>query len=75
MRFCEDRWLGNTTLQEQYPALYNIIRNKSDTIATVMQSSPPNAIIGPRLVTCCSPWDAGIGPVVTRVLQILLEST
>ena len=42
IRFWEDKWLGDTTLQEQYPALYNIVRHKGDTIATVMQSSPPN---------------------------------
>ena len=36
--FCEDKWLGDTTLREQYPALYNIVRHKSDTIAIIMQS-------------------------------------
>ena len=39
-RFCKDKWLENTPLKDQYSALYNIIRYKSDTLATVMQSSP-----------------------------------
>jgi hypothetical protein len=52
--FWEDSWLGNGPLREQYPALYSIVRHKSDTIALVMANSPPNVIfrrdlIGPRL--------------------------
>ena len=54
IRFCEDKWLGNTTLKDQYPALYSIVRHKSDTLAMVMQSSPPTMtfrrdLVGPRL--------------------------
>ena len=60
--FWEDMWLGNATLREQYPSLYSIVRHKSDTIATVMQSSPPNmmfrrTLLGPRLVK----WNALLG--------------
>ena len=38
---------------EQYPTLYNIVCHKGDTIATVMESFPPNVmfrrdLIGPR---------------------------
>jgi hypothetical protein len=40
--FLEDRWLGATSLREQYPALYNIVRYKGDTIAKVLETSPPN---------------------------------
>jgi hypothetical protein len=59
VRFQEDKWLGATTLQEQYPALYVIVRHKADTIAHVMESNPPNvtfrrSLIGPRLVS----WEA-----------------
>ena len=59
LRFWEDKWLGNTTLREQYPTLYNIVHHKSDTITTVMESSPPNVtfrrdLVGPRLVA----WNA-----------------
>src|SRR3954462_1654662 len=59
IRFWEDIWLGNTTLRDQYPALYNIVRHKGDTLATVMQESPPNIafrrdLSGPRLAS----WNA-----------------
>ena len=42
IRFWEDIWLGQSTLKEQYPALYSIVRNKSDTIAKVLDTFPPN---------------------------------
>jgi hypothetical protein len=56
IRFWEDKWLGNATLREQYPALYNIVRHKGDTLAKVMNSSPPvvsfrRDLIGPRLAS------------------------
>jgi len=59
IRFWEDKWLGGATLREQFPALYNIVRHKNDTIATVMETSPPNVsfrrdLVGPRLVA----WNA-----------------
>ena len=43
----------------QYPALYNIVRHKGDTLATVMQESTLNIafrrnLIGPRLAS----WNA-----------------
>jgi hypothetical protein len=52
IRFWEDRWLGTTTLREQYPALYNIVRHKGDTLQKVMETSPPSMtfrrdLIGP----------------------------
>ena len=54
IRFCEDKWLGNASLREQHPAMYNIVRHKGDTIAMVLESFPPNVtfrrdLIGPRL--------------------------
>ena len=59
IRFWEDSWLGNTPLKDQYPALYNIARGKSDTIAVVLSSSPPNVsfrrdVLGARLAS----WQA-----------------
>jgi hypothetical protein len=56
VRFWEDKWLGTTTLRELYPALYDIVRHKGDTIAQVLESTPPNVSIrrslyGPRLVS------------------------
>jgi hypothetical protein len=54
IHFWEDSWLGNSPLSEQYPVLYSIVRRKSDTIAVVMATSPPDVtfrcdLIGPRL--------------------------
>jgi hypothetical protein len=59
IRFWEDKWLGNASLREQYPALYAIVRHKSDTLAHVLGSNPPNVtfrrtLFGPRNVS----WDA-----------------
>jgi hypothetical protein len=42
IRFWKDKWLGTTTLREQYPALYSIVCHKGDTIAKVLESSPLN---------------------------------
>jgi hypothetical protein len=44
IQFWEDRWLGNTTLQKLYLALYSIVHYKSDTIDKVMETSPPNVM-------------------------------
>ena len=51
--------MGNTTLREQFPALYHIVRHKSDTLAKVLASSPPNvlfrrSLVGPRQAS----WNA-----------------
>ena len=53
IRFWEDRWLGQTSLREQYPALYDVVRYKGDTLAKVLGTSPPNVsfrrtLLGPR---------------------------
>jgi hypothetical protein len=32
VRFWEDKWQSDNTLKEQYPSLYNIVRNKSATV-------------------------------------------
>jgi hypothetical protein len=66
IKFWEDSWLGNAPLREQYPALYNIVRYKSDTIAKVMATSPPDVtfrrdLLGPRLVA----WNAFLQHLAT----------
>jgi hypothetical protein len=38
IRFWVDTWLGNKPLKDKFPALFNIIRRKQDSIATVMSS-------------------------------------
>jgi hypothetical protein len=53
IRFWKDKWPGNTPLREKYPTLYYILRHKSDTLAKVLESSPPNvslrrSFLGPR---------------------------
>jgi hypothetical protein len=42
IRLWEHKWLGNATLREQYPSIYNIVHLKLDTLAKVMETSPPN---------------------------------
>jgi hypothetical protein len=59
LQFWEDSWLDNAPLREKYLALYNIVRHKSDTIATLMATSPSDVwfrwnLIEPRLVA----WNA-----------------
>jgi hypothetical protein len=34
--FWEDRWLGNQSLQHQYPSLYNLVRRKSAIVESVL---------------------------------------
>jgi hypothetical protein len=71
IRFWEDKWLGNTTLREHYPALYDIVRHKDDTIAKVMESSPHTHmtfrwdLLGPRLIS----WSA----LLQRLTMVTLE--
>jgi hypothetical protein len=70
IRFWEDKWLGNATLRDQYPALYSIARHKGDTIAKVMASSPPDisfrrSLLGNRLTS----WNA----LLQRLASIQLE--
>jgi hypothetical protein len=70
IRFWEDKWLGNATLWEQYLALYRIVRHKGDTLAKVMESSPPpvtfrRGLSGQRLVA----WNA----LLQRLANIQLQ--
>jgi hypothetical protein len=70
VRLWEDKWLENVTLLEQYPALYSIVRHKGDTIAKVVETSPPNMtfrrdLSGQRLVS----WDALLQHLANIQLQ------
>jgi hypothetical protein len=42
VKFWEDKWLGNESLMNQYPGLYNIVRPKFITISEALSSYPPN---------------------------------
>jgi hypothetical protein len=54
IRFWKDTWIGNSTLKEQYPNLYNIARRRNSTVADVLNSIPFNmsfrrALVGHNL--------------------------
>ena len=65
----------NTTLRKQYPALYNISHHKSDTIAIVLETSPPNVtfrrdFLDPRLAV----WNSVLGrPAMTCYHKVLMH--
>ena len=43
VRFWEDTWLENSPLWDQYPQLYNIVREKQDTVADVLSTQIPTS--------------------------------
>ena len=54
-RFWEDKWLGNFTLKEKYPSLYNITREKHISVANAFASTPLNisfkrSLVGEKLL-------------------------
>ena len=55
VRFWKDIWVGNATLQRQFPMLYNVVRRKDELVANVMSTSPLNIsfrrpIVGTKLI-------------------------
>ena len=78
IRFWEDIWLGQSTLREQYPALYTIVRNKNDTIAKVLGTSPPDVLLkftwDETSILECVAHPTGFSPIVGRPRQISMES-
>jgi hypothetical protein len=40
--FWEDTWLGNKSLAQQYPSLYNIVQRKQVSVANVLSHNPLN---------------------------------
>nr|CAE05420.1 OSJNBa0035I04.8 [Oryza sativa Japonica Group]CAE05959.1 OSJNBb0088C09.18 [Oryza sativa Japonica Group]CAH66490.1 OSIGBa0076I14.11 [Oryza sativa] len=40
VRFWEDKWNGNTPFAARYPALYNLVINKNESVAVVMSKRP-----------------------------------
>ena len=54
-RFWENKWLGNFTIKEQYPPLYNITRKKHISVANAFNSTSLNisfrrALVGEKLL-------------------------
>jgi hypothetical protein len=68
-RFWEDTWLGDTSLANQYPTLYNIVRTKNILVADVLSHNPLNIRFNRILVG--EKWDAWIH-LVTRLMNIQL---
>jgi hypothetical protein len=67
IRFWEDIWLGTTTLREQYPALFNIVRHKHDTLQKMMETSPPSITFRRDLV---GPYLASWNELIQRLASI-----
>jgi len=49
-RFWVDTWLGNKPLKDKFPALFNIVRRKQDSIATILSSANLNVSFRRNLV-------------------------
>jgi hypothetical protein len=69
IRFWEDKWLGSTTLREQYPTLYNIVPHKGDTLAKVMETSPPTVSFRRDII---GPWLASWNELLIRLASVHL---
>jgi len=70
VRFWEDSWLGNSSLRDQYPQLYNIVRKKQDTVADVLSTQISNVswrrdLIGNKLMM----WNNLVSRLSTIVLS------
>jgi hypothetical protein len=68
--FWEDKRLGQSTLRQQYPCLYNIARHKQVTVAEVLSTSPPTLswrrdLIGHKLVA----WNNLLSHITNIVLS------
>lgn len=50
IRFWEDTWVGGQPLRVTYPGLYNIVRKKSATVASVLGTRPLNVSFRRALV-------------------------
>jgi hypothetical protein len=42
IRFWENKWLRNYSFQQQYPSLYNLVRQRSVTVESVLSTMPLN---------------------------------
>jgi hypothetical protein len=41
-RFWLDTWIGNKPLKDKFPALFNMVRRKQDSVANVLSTVPLN---------------------------------
>ena len=50
-QFWIDAWLGDQPLKDRFPALFNIVRRKQDSVARVLASVPLNISFRHNLVS------------------------
>jgi hypothetical protein len=65
VRFWEGKLISNTSLKDLYSNLYNIVRKKKDTVATVLRSQPLNvsfwrSLVGQNLIA----WHQAVARVI-----------
>jgi hypothetical protein len=70
-RFWEDVWLGNKSLADQYPYLYNIVQRKQVSVASVLNQNPLN--ISFRRSLTGHRWTMWL-QLVQRLLQVQLTN-
>jgi hypothetical protein len=64
-----NKWLENTTLWEQYLALYNIVCHKTDKIATLLETLWQNVAFIRDLIGTMIVWNALIGQLTMAITQ------
>jgi hypothetical protein len=69
--FWEDIWLGDTSLANQYPSLYDIIQRKNFLIANVLSHSPLN--IEFKRVLNGNKWNAWLH-LCQRLMEVNLSN-
>jgi hypothetical protein len=69
-RFWEDVWLGNISLANQYPSLYNIVRTKNILVSDVLNQTLLNIRFNRVLIG--DKWDAWIH-LVSRLMNVNLN--
>jgi hypothetical protein len=70
-RFWEDIWLGDKSLADEDPTLYNIVYHKQVTVESVMDSTPLN--IGFRRTLGGNKWDSWIHLLQQLILVQLTD--
>jgi hypothetical protein len=69
--FWEDTWLGNKSLAEQYPSLYNIVQLKQVTVDNVLNQIPLNIRLCRTLTE--SRWSLWL-QLVQRLMSVQLNN-
>jgi hypothetical protein len=72
VRFWEDVWLGDTSLAQQYPSLYNIVQQKHTLLADVLAQTPLNIAFRRSLVG--NKWNRWLH-LCQRLMMVQLSNT